>query len=130
MKPFLLSLLAGLAGLSAVAKDIPYHDLMLNLDADVTVETNAESGWLVVSWGRPDGQWSPLFLMQCPVVRHLAKTNVQDQIAQVAGLCAGVQMQIFKAMPTLKSLTAATNASHSGFLEGHRSACNGQLPRP
>ncbi len=49
MKPSLLSLLAGLAGLSAVAKDVPYHDLMLNLDADVTVETNVESGWLVVS---------------------------------------------------------------------------------
>ena len=109
MKPILITLLAVLAGLTALAKDIPYHDLKLTLDADVTVETNAESGWLVVSWGRPGDQWSPLFLMQCPVVRHLAKTNVQDQIAQVAGICAGTQMQIFKLMPTLKSLTAATN---------------------
>ena len=109
MKQLLITLLAGLAGLSALAKDIPYHDLMLTLDAEVTVETNAESGWLVVSWGRPDDQWSPLFLMQCPAVQYLAKTNAQDQIAQLAGTMAGVQMQIFKGLPTLKRLSAATN---------------------
>jgi hypothetical protein len=109
MKPILITLLAGLAGLSVAAKEISYQDLTLTLDAEVTAETNAESGWLVVSWGRPDGHWSPLFLTQCPAVRYLAKTNAQDQIAQVAGICAGMQMRIFKLLPTLERLTAATN---------------------
>jgi hypothetical protein len=109
MKQLLIGMLVGWAGLTALAKDIPYHDLTLTLDADVTVETNAESGWLVVSWGQPDGHWSPLFLMQCPVVQYLAKTNAQDRIAQLAGTMAWVQMQVFKGLPTLKRLTAATN---------------------
>jgi hypothetical protein len=109
MKQLLTAMLVGWAGLTALAKDVPYHDLTLTLDADVTVETNAESGWLVVSWGRPDGPWSPLFLMQCPAARYMAKTNAQDQIAQLAGMLAGVQMQIFKGLPTLKRLSAATN---------------------
>lgn len=109
MKQLPITLLIVLAGLSALAKDIPYHDLTLTLDADVTVETNAESDWLVVSWGRPDGHWSPLFLMQCPAAQHLATTNAQTQIAQLAGVCAGMQMQIFKLMPTLIRLKAATN---------------------
>ncbi len=109
MKQFLMAMLVGGAGLTALAKDVPYHDLTLTLDADVTVQTNAESGWLVVSWGQPDGHWSPLFLMQCPAGQYLAKTNAQDQIAQLAGTMAGVQMQIYKGLPTLKRLTAATN---------------------
>jgi hypothetical protein len=109
MKRFLLGMLVGWAGLTALAKDIPYHDLTLTLDADVTVVTNAESGWLVVSWGRPDGHWSPLFLMECPLVKSLAKTNVQDQIAELAGTLAGVQLRIFKGLATLEQLAAATN---------------------
>jgi hypothetical protein len=109
MRQLLTVMLVGWAGLTAPAKEVPYHDLTLTLDADVTVETNADSGWLFVSWGRTDGHWSPLFLMQCPVVPYLAKTNVQDQIAQLAGTLAGVQMQIFKGLPTLKRLSAATN---------------------
>jgi hypothetical protein len=109
MKQLLMGMLVGWAGLTALAKDITYHDLTLALDADVTVETNAESGWLVVSWGQPDGHWSPLFLMQCPAWQYSAKTNAQDQIAQLAGTMAGVQMQIFKGLPTLKRLSAATN---------------------
>ena len=113
MKPLLISLLAGLAGLTALAKDLTYHDFTLTLDAGVMAETNAESGWLVVSWGRPrpDGHWSPLFLMQCPTTQYLARTNttVQTQIAQLAGLYAGGQMQIYQRLPTLKRLTAVTN---------------------
>jgi hypothetical protein len=113
MKPILISLLAGLAGLSAFAKDITYHDLTLTLDPGVTAETNAESGLLFVLWGRPgpDGHWPPLFLMQCPVPQYLPKTNtnVQTQIAQLAGFYAGLQQQIFKGWPTLQRLTAATN---------------------
>jgi hypothetical protein len=109
MKQLLMGMLVGWAGLTALAKDVPYHNLTLSLDADVTVETNAESGWLVVSWGRPDGHWSPLFLMQCPAVQYLAKTNVQDQITQLAGTMAWTQMNIFKVLPTLKRLSAATN---------------------
>ena len=109
MKQLLMGILVGWAGLTALAKDVPYHNLTLSLDADVAVETNAESGWLFVSWGRPDGHWSPLFLMQCPAVQYLAKTNVQDQITQLAGTMAWTQMNIFKGLPTLKRLSAATN---------------------
>jgi hypothetical protein len=50
-----MGMLVGWAGLTGLAKDIPYHDFTHTLDADVTVVTNAESGWLVVSWRRPDG---------------------------------------------------------------------------
>jgi hypothetical protein len=114
LRQLLRVMLVGWAALTAPAKDIPYHNLTLSLDADVTVQTNAESGWLIMSWGRPDGHWSPLFLMRCPTTQYSAKTNVQDQITQLAGTAAWMQMKIFKGLPTLKQLTAETNEVNFG----------------